>query len=198
MEAGDKYKAAHDVKATQHSLKEGDFAYLDNQLFLGKNKKFAQRWIGPYLVTEVLNYQNVGLQISPRRTQVHSAYRLKKFIDPKNSKFLDKNKEKKGASDKDEQNKIVTDQLAPEAHERARNKLIQDKLIKSAIEKRITRSMSYKLLMKKQSSQSIVAINNLIIPELTKSKIENNCQQTISFSEVNSRRTHLLEFFFKH
>ena len=48
MQAGDKYKAAHDVKATQHGLKEGDFAYLDNQLFLGKNKKFAQRWIANF------------------------------------------------------------------------------------------------------------------------------------------------------
>ena len=81
-------------------------------------------------------------------------------------------KRKKETSDKDEQNEIVTDQLAAEAHQRARNKLIQDNLIKNSIEKRITRSMANKLLMKKQSSQSIVAINNLIIPELTKLKLK--------------------------
>ena len=127
MEASNKYKAAHDVKATQHGLQEGDFAYLDNQLFLGKNKKFAQRWIGPYLVTKVLNDQNVELQISPRKNQIHSAYRLKKFIDPKKSKFLDKNKEKQETSDKDEENEIVTDRLAAEADQQAREKVIRDK-----------------------------------------------------------------------
>ena len=89
MQAGDSYKKTHDAKASTHGLKEGDMAYLDNQLFLGKNKKFSQRWIGPYKVTKVLNEQNIELQISPKRRQVHSAYRLKKFIDPANSKFLD-------------------------------------------------------------------------------------------------------------
>jgi hypothetical protein len=37
----------------------------------------------------------VELQISPKRAQVHSAYRLKKFIDPKSSKFLNEEKQKK-------------------------------------------------------------------------------------------------------
>ena len=50
MRSGDNYKEAHDAKASTKGLKEGDFEYLDNQLFLGKNKKFVQRWIGPYLV----------------------------------------------------------------------------------------------------------------------------------------------------
>jgi hypothetical protein len=36
----------------------------------------------------------VELQISPKRTQIHSAYRLKKFIDPKTSKFLNEEKQK--------------------------------------------------------------------------------------------------------
>jgi hypothetical protein len=63
-----------------------DYAYLDNQLFLGK--KLAQRWIGPYLVTKVINDQNVELQISHKRKQVHSAYRLKKLVYAANSKFL--------------------------------------------------------------------------------------------------------------
>ena len=67
FKAGDSYKEAHDKKASQHNLKEGDYAYLDNQLFLGKNKKLSQRWIGPYLVKKVINEQNVELQISPKR-----------------------------------------------------------------------------------------------------------------------------------
>jgi hypothetical protein len=93
--AGNKYKEDHDKKASRHNLTEGDYACLDNQLFLGKNKKLAQRWIGPYLVTKVINEQNVELQISPKRTQIHSANRLKKFIDPKTSKFLNKERQKK-------------------------------------------------------------------------------------------------------
>jgi hypothetical protein len=92
FKAGNSYKEAHDKKASGHNLQEGDYAYLDNQLFLGKNKKLAQRWIGPYLVKRVINEQNVELQISPKRNQIHSAYRLKKFIDPKQSKFLNQEK----------------------------------------------------------------------------------------------------------
>ena len=88
FKAGDSYKEAHDKKASQHNLKEGDYAYLDNQLFLGKNKKLSQRWIGPYLVKKVINEQNVELQISPKKVQVHSAYRLKKFIETKNIKIF--------------------------------------------------------------------------------------------------------------
>jgi hypothetical protein len=90
MEASDNYKTDHDIKAKPHNLMEGDYAYLDNQLFLGKNKKFAQLWIGPYLVTQVINNQNIELQISPKKQQIHSAYCVKKFISPETSKFLDK------------------------------------------------------------------------------------------------------------
>ncbi len=38
FKAGDSFKEAHDKKASQHNLKEGDYAYLDNQLLLGKIK----------------------------------------------------------------------------------------------------------------------------------------------------------------
>jgi hypothetical protein len=95
FKAGDSYKATHDKKASEHNLQEGDYAYRDNQLFLGKNKKLSQRLIGPYLVKRVINEQNVELQISPKRAQIHSAYRLKKFIDPKQSKILDLEKLKR-------------------------------------------------------------------------------------------------------
>jgi hypothetical protein len=59
-----------------------------------KNKKLAQQWIGPYLVTKVINEQNVELQILPKKIQIHSAYRLKKFVDPKTSKFLNEERKK--------------------------------------------------------------------------------------------------------
>ena len=87
FKAGDSYKATHDKKASQHNLQEGDYAYIDNQLFLGKNKKLSQRWIGPYLVKRVTNEQNVELQISPKREQIHSAY-SEEIHRPKTVKIL--------------------------------------------------------------------------------------------------------------
>jgi hypothetical protein len=45
-------------------------------------------------VTKVIKEKNVELQISPKRTQIHSAYRLKKLIDPKASKFLNEERKK--------------------------------------------------------------------------------------------------------
>jgi hypothetical protein len=63
MVAGDSHKKGHDAKANHHTLNQGDYTYLDKQLFLGKNKKFALRWIGPYLVTKAINDQKVELQI---------------------------------------------------------------------------------------------------------------------------------------
>jgi hypothetical protein len=38
MGASDKYKSDHDIKAKPHNLMEGDYVFLDNQLFLGKKK----------------------------------------------------------------------------------------------------------------------------------------------------------------
>jgi hypothetical protein len=66
---------------------EGDQAYLDNQLLLGKNKKFAQCWIGSNLVTKVINDQKIEIQISPKKRQIHSAYRLKNLLTPKHQKI---------------------------------------------------------------------------------------------------------------
>jgi hypothetical protein len=79
FKAGDSYKEAHDKKASEHNFKEGDYAYLDNQLFLGKNKKLSQRWIGPNLVKKVIKEQNVELQKELKSTQ---------HIDSRNSLTL--------------------------------------------------------------------------------------------------------------
>jgi hypothetical protein len=161
--AGASYKEAHDKKASEHNLKEGDYAYLDNQLFLGKNKKLSQWWIGPYLVKKVINEQNVELQISPKRAQVHSAYRLKKFIDPKLSKFWNKDKQKQERAEdqKTEFNPSDNSQGQKESNEE----------IKARIEQRITRSMSNKL-KERQAAQAIKVINNLIIPSSEKLKLK--------------------------
>jgi transcription-repair coupling factor (superfamily II helicase) len=163
FKAGDSYKAAHDKKASEHNLQEGDYAYIDNQLFLGKNKKLSQRWIGPYLVKRVINEQNVELQISLKRADIHSAYRLKKFIDPKQSKFLDQEKLKSERSNT--QSTEFNPSQEPE------NKETSNEEIKARIEQRITRSMS-KQLKEKHTAQAIAIINNLIIPTSEKVKLQ--------------------------
>jgi hypothetical protein len=136
FKARDSYKEAHDKKASAHNLKEGDYVYLDNHLFLGKNKKISQRWIGPYLVKKVINDQNVELQISPKRVQVHSAYRLKKFIDPNSSKFLYEENQKKERA-----NTQSTESNQGHNFENQNEKLSNEE-IKARIERRITRSMT--------------------------------------------------------
>ena len=71
----------------------------------------------------------LNCQFLQKRTQIHSAYRLKKFINPADSKFLDEKKKKMKSSDKGEENKLVTDQLANEERVRAQLKRTQDNLI---------------------------------------------------------------------
>jgi hypothetical protein len=133
--AGDKYKEDHDKKASKHNLNQGDYAYLDNQLFLGKNKKLAQQWIGPYLVTKAINEQNVQLQISPKRTQIHSAYRLKKFVDLKSSKFLNEERQKKENTEGQ-----PTEFNPGKQSQNEKNALNEE--IKSRIEQQVTKSMT--------------------------------------------------------
>ena len=182
FEAGDSYKEAHDKKASEHNLKEGDYAYLDNQLFLGKNKKLSQRWIGPYLVKKVINEQNVELQISPKRVQVHSAYRLKKFIDPKTSKFLNEEKQKQEMADGQKT------EFNPSNISQSQKQIVSKDEIKARIEQRITRSMSNKL-KERQATQAIAVINDLIIPSSEKLKLKTIAKklyQSIKLTQVET------------
>jgi hypothetical protein len=196
LEAGNTYKEAHDKKASQHNLKDGDYAYLDNQLFLGKNKKLAQRLIGLYLVKKVINDQNVELQISPKRDQIHSAYRLKKFIDPKTSKFLNEEKRKK------ERAESQATELNPGKLSQNQGSNLNEE-IKSRIEQRITRSMANRN-KEKQAGQAIAVINNFIIPDSKKYKLKTIakkiyqsiklCKEEASFwnSFPNSEKSYIL------
>ena len=67
---------------------------IDNQLFVSKNKKFSPMWIGPFVITKVINKQNVGVKIK-NRTQIYNVCRLKKFTDPDYSKFKNEESIKK-------------------------------------------------------------------------------------------------------
>jgi hypothetical protein len=66
-------------------------------------------------------------------------------------------------------NKILMDQRRIKAKEQKEKKRRENYLIKAAIERRITRSMTKKLLSD-NSNQAIAAFNNLIIPNAMKLK----------------------------
>ena len=171
LEAGLKHKMAHDAKSKPHNIVEGDMVFVENQLFLGKNKKFSAKWTGPFAVTKVINEQNVEVQISPRRKAVHSVYRLKKFIDPENSKYLDEEKLQKHILPSDPNEEFSKLEKMQEKEEMLRNKAIQKDLIKNSIEKRVTRSMSKNETSNSKLNQqqsAIFAIGNLIISDSEK------------------------------
>jgi hypothetical protein len=95
-------------------------------------KNYHNGGFGPYLVKRVINEQNVDLQISPKREQIHSAYRLKKFIDPKRSKFLDQESLKR------ERSNTQSTEFNPSHN--SQNQKTSNEEIKVRIEQRITRS----------------------------------------------------------
>jgi hypothetical protein len=69
--------------------------------------------------------------MSPKRVQVHSAYRLKKFTDPKSLKNLDEEKQKKERAESQET------EFNPRNLPHEKKKQMNQE-IKSRIEKRIT------------------------------------------------------------
>jgi hypothetical protein len=162
-EASEKYKEQHDKTAKEHNFQVGDKVLIDNQLFVSKNKKFSPMWIGPFLITKVINKQNVEVKIK-NRAQIYNVCRLKKFTDPENSKFKnDKNiKEHTVEADDDMEERQIANKEVQSDKSRA------NELIKNSIERRVTRSMK-KLISKEEVS--INAINALIIPEADRNKL---------------------------
>ena len=67
--------------AKTYNFQVGDKVLIDNQLFVSKNKKFSPMWIGPFVITKVLNKQNVEMKIKSR-AQIYNVCRLKKFMNP--------------------------------------------------------------------------------------------------------------------
>ena len=169
--AGEKHKQAHDVKSKPHNIKEGDMVFVENQLFLGKNKKFSAKWVGPFLVTKVINEQNVEVQISPRRRAIHSVYRLKIFIDPEKSKYVDENELNKHILTPDPDEEYAKLRQMSEQEDKLRKKKMEKELIKNSIEKRVTRSMTKNEGTNEKMNQqqnAIFAIGNLIISDSEK------------------------------
>jgi hypothetical protein len=84
--------------------------------------------------------------------------RLKKFIDPKLSKFLNEEKQKK------ERVEGQTTEFNPSNISQGQKEKVSKEEIKALIEQQITRSMTNKL-KDKQTAQAIAVIINLIIPD---------------------------------
>ena len=101
---------------------------------MGKNKKFSAKWTGPFLVTKVINEQNVEVQISPRRRAIHSVYRLKKFIDPDSSKYVDKEELQKHLIPEDLNEEFTKMEKQDEKDKLLRKKSQEKELIKNSIE----------------------------------------------------------------
>jgi hypothetical protein len=122
-------------------------------------------WIGPFVITKIINKQNVEVKIK-NRAQIYNVCRLKKFIDPQNSKFKDEKCIRRHSVDhsdtKNSSESARTDSEVPIKKHTA------NELIKNSIERRVTRSMK-KLISKEEVS--INAINALLIPETDRYKL---------------------------
>ena len=128
-------------------------------------------WIGPYVITRVINKQNVEVKIK-NRSQIYNICRLKKFANPENSKFKNEESIRKHTVVNSDEN----DTEKPQS-EVKHNKHTANELIKNSIERRVTRSMK-KLISKEEVS--INAINALIIPETDRYKLTSLHSNSIS------------------
>ena len=111
-------------------------------------------WIGPFVITKIINKQNVEVKIK-NRAQIYNVCRLKKFIDPQNSKFKNEECIKKHSVDHNDTGN--NSENAKSDSEVPIKKHTANELIKNSIERRVTRSMK-KLISKEEVS--INAINN--------------------------------------
>jgi len=77
--ANEKYKEYHDSRASPHKYQVGQQVLVDVRNFLGKNKKLAPNWEGPYPITRVWDNGVVDVK-TPRREWRLNIQRLKPFF----------------------------------------------------------------------------------------------------------------------
>ena len=82
-EASERYKEHHDKSAKEHNFQVGDEVLIDNQLFVSKNKKFSPMWIGPFVITKIINKQNVEVKIKKQNANLQRM-RTQKVHRPRN------------------------------------------------------------------------------------------------------------------
>ena len=79
--ASDEMQAQFNKKASPYNYTLNQLVYLDVQNFLGKNKKIAPRWMGPYPITKLFDAGVVQLQLNNRQLRVNVS-RIKPYVSP--------------------------------------------------------------------------------------------------------------------
>jgi hypothetical protein len=79
----DKTEQQYNKNSAPHKYVLGQLVWLDIQNFLGKNRKLAPKWEGPYLLTRIFENGVVDLQRKNRVIRVNMA-RIKPFVQGNN------------------------------------------------------------------------------------------------------------------
>jgi len=88
-----KYAKFNDMKATPHLFDAGQKVLLKVNYFIGKNKKFAERFEGPYTIVKKLSNGLVEIDVNNRIVRIN-VDRIKIFHDNSDLKEEPKEKEK--------------------------------------------------------------------------------------------------------
>jgi len=83
--ATNKYATYNDLKAHPHLYKEGQKVLLKINYFLGKNRKLAEKFEGPYLITKASSNGLLEIEVNQRKIKVN-VDRVKPFIETSSSK----------------------------------------------------------------------------------------------------------------
>ena len=81
LQSSGSYEDHHNRSAVPHTYQVGQLVLLNMQNFLGKNRKLADNWEGPYPIVKVFDSGVVDLQ-SPRRVLRVNVHRLKPYVSP--------------------------------------------------------------------------------------------------------------------
>ena len=81
INASDEMQAQFNKKASPYNYTLNQLVYLDVQNFLGKNRKIAPRWMGPYPITKLFDAGVVQLQLNNRQLRVNVS-RIKPYVSP--------------------------------------------------------------------------------------------------------------------
>ncbi len=81
MHASDQLQAQFNQKASPYNYVINQLVWLDEQNFLGRNRKISPNWTGPYRILQVFHNGVVELQLPNRKLRANVA-RIKPYIAP--------------------------------------------------------------------------------------------------------------------
>ncbi len=81
INASDEMQAQFNKKASPYNYVPDQLVYLDVQNFLGRNRKLAPKWMGPYPISKVFDAGVVQLKLNNRQLRVNVS-RIKPYISP--------------------------------------------------------------------------------------------------------------------